>query len=303
MNVRPMKAADLDGVELHKLPYPLYGTPKIDGMRCLAMDNTARTSSLRTFPNRALQEFFGSGKWHGMDGEITVGAPHSMGDGVPVLSRTSSGVKSVDGDPDFHFWVFDEWQYPGSAYLTRHGRLFHGRAKSTRVHILEHTKLDNVDALLRFEQKCLAEGYEGIMARHPLQPYKYGRSTLSEMGLAKLKRFIDGEAIVDGIEEAVKNNNDAVVNDAGVTERRGGKAATEAKGMIGTILATNIAPGEHFGEKMRLGAGTMSHAERTFFFQNPHKIIGRTAHWRAFNYDIKDKLRFALFYGFRTQGD
>lgn len=296
--LRPMKAADLDGVDLSTLKFPLYGTPKIDGMRCWGMDNAAKTSSLRDFPNKSIQEFFASGKWNGMDGELVVGPPHSTGDGVTVLGRTGA-AKAIDGDPDFHFWVFDEWQLPGSAYLTRYNRLRYGRASSQRVHLLEHTLLQKVDDLLLFEEKCLSQGYEGIMVRDPMRPYKYGRSTLSEMGLAKLKRFIDGEAVVTGLVEAMANGNDATTNAIGLTERRGGSGALSPKGMIGGITATNVAD----GQLMNLGPGTMTHADRTHFFNNPHEIVGHTVHWRAFNYDIKDKLRFALFYGFRQHGD
>lgn len=294
---RPMKAADLDGVDLRTLRYPLFGSPKIDGMRCLIRDGRALTSSLREFPNKSVQAFFANGRWNGCDGEIVVGAPYATGDGGTVLGRTGA-VKSVEGRPDFHFHAFDLWSGPARNYSARLAEMLLLEPEQ-RASVLAHATLKDVGDLLRYEQTCLNLGYEGIIVRSMDGPYKYGRSTLREGIMMKLKRFIDGEAVVTGIVEAVENQNAPTINAVGLTERRGGKAATAPKGMLGSILATNVAD----GTPMNIGPGVMSHDERRRYFESPQSLIGQTVHWRAFNYDIKDKLRFALYYGLRQNGE
>ena len=49
--------------------------------------------------------------------------------------------------------------------------------------------IHNAEQLTAYEEKCLADGYEGVMIRTPDSPYKCGRSTEREGWLLKIKRF------------------------------------------------------------------------------------------------------------------
>ena len=54
---------------------------------------------------------------------------------------------------------------------------------------MPHDLVQAPTQLADWEQRYLAQGYEGVMLRHPAGPYKPGRSTAREAWLLKLKRL------------------------------------------------------------------------------------------------------------------
>jgi len=67
--------------------------------------------------------------------------------------------------------------------------------------------INSAEELDAFEAACLRDGFEGVMLRSPSGRYKFGRSTLKENLLLKLKRFEDAEAQIIGFEELSHNAN------------------------------------------------------------------------------------------------
>src|SRR5690606_28483163 len=112
-----------------------------------------------------------------------------------------------DGQPRVRFCVFDVlWALSASnvAFATRllnvRRALDSVRNYGVEVIAVEHTQMERASDVLDYESTCLARGYEGVMLRDPDGPYKFGRSTLREGTLLKLKRFEDAEAVVIGFE-------------------------------------------------------------------------------------------------------
>lgn len=290
--MKPMKSADLAKLDndVTQLRYPLLASPKLDGLRCLLRDGVALSNNLEPFRNRYVQEW---ARVHdNLDGELIVGSPNEGN----VLGRTQSGIMSFDGEPDFTFHAFDRWRDVDLEYRQRWHELttVHAKKRWPRVVPLGQIYISTAEQLIEYEQKCIADGYEGIMIRDPLSPYKYGRSTLREGYLIKLKRFMDGEATVVALEEAEHNTNDATRDATGRLKRSAAQAGKVGNGMIGTIIVNDSTWGE-----LRLAPGTMSHAERRALWLAPRSLIGRVVHWRSFGYGIKDKPRFPRYYGVR----
>ena len=92
------------------------------------------------------------------------------------------------------------------------------------------------EELAAYEETCLAQGYEGVMIRRPLAPYKHGRSTLKEGFLLKLKRFTDAEATIIGFEEKMHNANEAKTNELGRTKRSSAKDGLVPAGVLGAFI-------------------------------------------------------------------
>lgn len=65
----------------------------------------------------------------------------------------------------------------------------------------------------------IKEGYEGTILRSPSGLYKYGRSTVKEAYLLKMKIFQDEEFEVVGFIEMNHNRNEATKDALGNTER------------------------------------------------------------------------------------
>ena len=289
MHLKPMLSADASDVPLDSLRYPLYVSPKLDGVRCLIFDGVAYSRNAKPIRNRFVQQW--AAKYDNLDGELVVGSPTS-----PLcLNTTQSGVMSYEGQPDFTYHVFDMPDAAGDflarlALLQQRVSLFH----DPRMQVVYHMWVSTKKELDRWEEAYVRSGYEGVMLRSPTSPYKHGRSTLREGYLMKLKRFTDGEAVVIGLEEGHVNLNELQRDELGRAKRTTHQENMVPSGMVGTILAEDPTWGT-----LRISPGTMTHEARRHFWQNPNGIIGCTIHWRSFGYGVKDKPRFPRYYGIR----
>jgi len=291
---KPMLAADLAKVnnDLTTLRYPKLGSPKLDGLRCVIWEGVAYSRNAEPLPNGYLQDWVRANGLHNLDGELIVGSPVETGEGT-VLGRTMSGIKRRDGTPDFTFHLFDSPERLAPEFEANFTFLSEEFAGCDRIEIVPHLNVADALEAENVERYFIEQGYEGIMLRDPTAPYKNGRSSLRQEWLVKLKRFIDGEAVITGYEEAEENTNEATRDVLGRTKRSSAKAGKIGKGMIGTILAKDKKWGP-----MRLSPGIMSHAERKAHFENGGRsLIGAVCHWRCFGYGIKDRPRYARFYG------
>ena len=280
MNFKPMLSATLTAELFPELRFPLLLSPKLDGFRCVVWEGVAYSRNAKPIRNAFIQQW-AAGK-HNLDGELIVGEPT----GDNVFGRTSSGVTSAAGEPDFTYYHFDSPIRTVSPHMGVGDRI---------VLVPQHRVLD-VKALLHLEKTFLEEGYEGIMLRAPDGPYKHGRSTMREQYLMKFKRFVDGEAKVISLEEGRHNGNETFTDELGRTKRQTLQENMSGSGMVGTLICLDLLWGE-----IRVSAGKMNHPTREHYWHNPTEIIGQIIHWRSFGYGTKDAPRFARFYG--TRGD
>lgn len=298
----PMLAEGLPVIDdpgcFERLRWPKYGSPKLDGLRALIVDGKLVSRNLKPFRNAYTTALFRG--LPAFDGEVIVGSPN---EGL-VLNRTNSGVTSASGAPDVWLYVFDVHNIPDPfverlAVVERRVRW----AGHPRLKLLPQVLLLSPEAALTYEQARLAEGYEGIMLRDPDGLYKSGRATLKQEWLLKVKRFRDGEAIIFAYEEAQENANEAKKNALGLTERSTHKVNMRPKGMVGTILATDVKT----GAALRCGPGRLTHAERISLWTEVQRGtgmsgIGRRFTYRVFDYGAKDTPRFPLFHSWREKG-
>jgi DNA ligase-1 len=281
-----MLSASLDGVDLSTLRYPLLASPKLDGIRCIIWEGVAYSRNNKPLRNKFVQSW--ASKLHNLDGEIIVGSPTD-----PLCLNRTHAVMAFEGEPDFSLYLFDRPDGEGKF----RDRLFHVASEHVsedRIIPVTHELVAHRDELLGIESKYLDQGYEGIMLRDPEGPHKNGYSTLREGWLMKLKRFVDGEAVVKRLEPARENRNPLQQDEMGYAKRSTHAANLVPKEMIGTILCDDPQWGE-----LRVAPGVMTHDERIALFMNQGSILGKTIHWRSFGYGVKDKPRFARFYGIR----
>lgn len=277
MNFKPMLSATLTEELFDSLRFPLLLSPKLDGFRCIVWHGVAYSRNAKPIRNAFIQQW--AADKHNLDGELIVGEPT----GDDVFGRTSSGVTSHAGEPDFTYWMFDR---PDRGEFQRLGR--------GPVRDVEQQQIDDVASLLHFEKFYLDAGYEGVMLRDPDGPYKHGRSTMREQYLMKFKRFIDGEARVIRLEEGRHNGNEAFTDELGRTKRQTLQENMTGNGMVGALICIDPTWGE-----IRVSAGKMNHHTREHYWFNPTELIGKTIYWRSFGYGTKDAPRFARYYGIK----
>lgn len=290
---KPMLSADASTVDLSTLHYPLLVSPKLDGVRALIWEGVAYSRNAKPIRNRYVQAW--AKDLHNLDGELIVGSPTDP----HCLNNTQSGVMSFDGEPDFAFYAFDTPERE-QEFESQFELMSDEHADEDRIVIVPHERVTNSQELLRWEERWLTEGYEGVMLRDPRGSYKHGRSTLREGGLMKLKRFQDGEAVVIRLEEGHVNQNSLQKDELGRAKRSKSSAGLVPSGMVGTIIAMDPKWGE-----LRIAPGIMTNQERQerwagYLHGLPaHNLLGRKIHWRSFGYGVKDKPRFPRYYGVR----
>lgn len=286
-NFKPLLAATVD---LKKVKYPCFISPKLDGIRVLGMNGKAMTRSMKELPNRYIQSVFASGLYDGLDGEIIVGPPNAP----DVYRVTNSAVMSRDGEPNFTYHVFDRWDMPNARFEDRFMGLH--ELDIPRISIVPHSRMSE-KGLLDVEQEWLEAGYEGVMGRSIDGVYKYGRATMKEGILWKLKRFADHEYEVVGFEELMHNENEATVDELGHTKRSSHMENKRGGGVLGALVLRHPEAGE-----FRCGTGFTA-ADRAEIWANRSGYLGRMAKIKHFEIGVKDLPRFPVFLGFRAQED
>lgn len=274
-----------------KIIYPVLGTPKLDGIRGLIVDDKALTRSFKPIPNAFIRAELESTCPDGFDGEIVIKGMD--------FNSIQSAVMSEDGEPDFTYVVFDYCCDPSETYQMRMLKLG-ACPELPRVEYLLPTTINNAAELDQFEEKCLADGYEGIIFRSLNSPYKFGRSTEREGYMLKLKRFTDSEAIILSLHEQMHNNNEVIVDVFGHTDRRSCQENLVPANTLGKFWVKDVYSGAKFG----IGTGRgLTKELRKEIWVNKSKYIGKLIKYKSQKFGEKDVPRLPVFLGFRDERD
>lgn len=284
--------------DLKDLKFPVLVSPKLDGIRCVIRDGVALTRKLKRIPNEHIQKTL-AGLPDGLDGELIVGGLFDNGEDT-VMARSQSGVMSADGEPDFTYWVFDycHAELGFSDRLNELKEALHGEARDGYPvklvpHLMAYTEIE-LDAM---EDHYVREGYEGVMIRAIDGPYKYGRSTLAEGWLLKLKRFFDTEATIVGFVEKMTNNNETTRDERGYAKKSSAKAGKVGAGTLGALVAHTAS-----GIEFEIGTG-FDDALRADIWARRGTLLGASVTYKYQGFGSKGKPRFPVFLGFRDAAD
>ena len=288
--IKPMLGIAVDTT---KLVFPIYASPKLDGIRVIIKDNQVLSRNGKLIPNVFIQSLLKS--YHGLDGELIVGHPTHPN----VFQLTTSGVMSIEGTPNVRLYVFDCW-YAEGGIDARYNEVLKITQNSSIVDIevVPQIVINSLEELYKFEEDCLAKGYEGVMLRYPNAPYKNGRSTVKEGALLKLKRFSDSEAHILGMEPLLRNHNEPTKNALGHTERSSHIYNKVADDLLGALNVKDI----HTGVEFSIGSG-FTEEQRREIWNKQVELIGSIVKYKYFEVGVKDKPRFPVFCGLRHFND
>lgn len=289
----PTDPVDLGACDHYPIQYPVLASPKFDGIRCLRVSNQTLSRKFKPIKNQHVQKLTVNLP-NGLDGEL-------MLDGKP-FNEVSSAIMSEDGEPDFRYYVFD---YVGGAltepYIDRVQKLKNLTLPPFCVKVIP-VLIKNEAELIAYEQQCLAQGYEGVMIRHPQGCYKCGRATVKQGWLLKVKRFTDSEAEIVGFEEQMHNTNEAEEDELGHTKRSKAKAGLVPAGTLGKLIVREIGDNPWKGKTFGMGTG-FDAAMRQEIWDNRDKYLGRIVTYKFQNHGIVDLPRLPVWKGFRSQDD
>lgn len=289
---KPMKAPSkpITDEELNQLSYPVYGSPKLDGFRCIT-NNGAFTSSMKRIQNAYIQSVLSNSLYSGYDGEIVVGKPNDPN----AFANTTGAVRRVDGKPDFKYYVFDRWDM-NKPYNSRYESLY----SSGIVEVIEQQALNSPQEVIDYTNWCVGQGYEGAMIRSMDGCYKEGRCTFREMNIFKRKPVEDDEAIIIGFEEQMENLNEAFTNELGNTTRSTHKDNLVGKGRLGAFIVRS----KKWNDEFRIGTGLgLTDIVRQEVWDNKGKYINRIITYKYQQHGSIDAPRQPIMKGFRDKSD
>lgn len=271
------------------LTFPLLASLKLDGIRAMVYGGKVWSRKLLQIPSTEVQTLFGHSKYDGFDGELVVGPNNAKN----VFQATTSVVMSDNKPGDVTFFVFDHFLGKNDPFVERIQRL---TDLGHRVEWLEQKVVRNHDELDEIELKALDAGYEGLVLRDPYGPYKYGRSTLREGWMLKLKRFADAEGRAVGFVELFHNANEAQTNELGLTKRSTHQANKIPMDTLGAVQV------DFHGEIVHVGTG-FTELQRREIWQNQSIYLNKLLKFKYFPVGIKHLPRHPVFLGWRDARD
>lgn len=277
-----------------KLRFPIIVQAKLDGIRASVVSGKLVTRTLKPVPSHYIRSLLERPEYEGLDGELIVGSPTAD----DVYRKTVSGVMAEDKRPDFTFYVFDKWDEDDD---------YRARWRAARsvivptdsiITLVGYSQVFDHEGLQNEEARLIELGFEGAILRDPNARYKFGRGSATKQELLKLKRFVDFEAEVIGVEEEMHNANASKTNALGRTERSSHKAGKVGKGTLGALNVRRLSTGVEF----KVGTG-FSADERLTLWQQRDSLPGKIAKVKAFPIGEKDKPRHPVFLGWRDRRD
>ena len=297
----PHLCTDCDLTKLTK--FPIWGFPKLDGVRGMHITGSMTGRSLKPHGNKYVTEKYSFCRCEGFDGEFTYG--NRRGDSL--CRDTTSVMSRIEGEPTVDWNLFDYLREDllDKKYSERYDELvaFYGKHRAwfeyERIFVIPYTVLNSVEEVEAYYDKQLELGYEGAILRGPDGLHKSGRATVKVGAYLRLKASSDKEARVIRLVEAMENLNEAKVNELGRTERSSHKENKVGKGMVGMLQCNDLVT----GQEIDVGAGKMTHDERKWFWDHPEEIVGKLIKYKSMDSGVKDKPRFPRFISLRMESD
>ena len=284
---KPLLAGKFDS---EKAKFPYAATPKIDGIRFLMVGGAALTRSFKPIRNEYLQKILSSNLPEGIDGELTSGSTF----------QECSSIMRIKGEPDFKVWIFDFVNPKGEVkpYKERMDEL--RKFENFNIpsyEILFPTIVSNQEQIDHLMINNLNAGYEGLMLRDPNGIYKFGRSSVKENILLKVKEFMDDEAEIISFREKMINTNEGLKDNFGRTKRSSCQDGLKPSGTLGGLILRNSE-----GLEFSCGSG-LNDALRDEVWKNKSKYLGKLVKYKFMSKGRKDLPRHPVFMGFRDETD
>lgn len=296
---KPMLAPN-EKVDLSTLNYPLLASTKLDGIRCIFKDGEILSRSLKQIQCKQLRERlepirkFSEENNIIFDGEI-------YSSELSFQSITHFVMTQDLGDEELptsvKFYCFD------SIEDNKIDVPFKQRAEFATLCMMrfpdiafpvEQVKVDNAEEVNDFFERVLKENYEGLILRDPNGTYKYGRGTLKESLIFKVKPFLDFDGQIIDVIQATEVNEDAEkkINELGrsVTSKKKGERHTIEKASAFMV--------KYEGKDLKVVL-SMTDEEKEEVWENRDSYLGRWISYKGMLVGSKDVPRHPVMLRFR----
>lgn len=195
----------------HKMEFPCYAQPKLDGVRCLATKEGMFSRTRKQFSScphiqEELDRFFFFYPEAQLDGELYTHAfKNDFEKIVSSVRKTADKAtpEDLERQKSMEYWVYDcprfgregiegtfaERSFSLESMLRQKGFKY--------IKFVPTIKAEDKEHLYALKEAWVSQGFEGAMARNMNSPYEGKRS----YNLLKIKDFLDNEYTIIGIYE------------------------------------------------------------------------------------------------------
>jgi DNA ligase-1 len=290
---KPMLAPNKT-IDIKTLKYPLLVSYKLDGIRCIFRNGEMTSRALKQFPNVQLRKRFeGLAKVCNLKNIILDGELLSKS---ISFNEVSGLTRQLDHElpEDLYFYCFDI-VHKEQFYIPFQIRIVNlHELEAPYVKIVEQKLLNTVEEVNDYYQEALDWGCDGLILRDPNGKYKFGRGTVKEGLIYKMKPFQTFDAkIIDVIQATeVREGAEKKINELGrsVTSKKKDdrilieKASAFVVKYKGLDLKVTIA---------------MTDKEKEEVWQNRCQYIGVMIEYKGMLVGAKDLPRHPVFLRFR----
>ena len=310
---------------------PVMQSRKVDGIRFNAMKGELFARSLKVIKNKQLHEKFSDiklltsyskmvvdGEFYKHDltfQEITalVMTEDFMADKTikKLQKKESTLLKYYGVNPEskmveflnpLEMHIFDMFDpdQPLESFESRSQEILKSFVDNEKIKIVKQTWRYSHEAIMKEDRKYLDEGYEGPILRNPEAKYKFGRSTIREFGLVKLKPWETYDAVILDLEERMENLCESETNELGQSFKHNFKDMKKPTGLAGTFkVAFNDGEETHFLKVTITGDVKF----RKEIWDKRRSQLGKMIEYRGMSVGAKDVPRHPTFLRFREDRD
>lgn len=280
-----------------QMKFPLLGSLKLDGMRCIVHDGTLYSRTWKPIPNPMLLELlkdilqFSKDEHFVYDGEL-YSPKCNFQEVIGALRRSYGDLPAGTAYFMFDHMTVTQWD-KGNAplYQARYDELVQHKFPGTVV--LKQTLYSSWEEVEPAFNAIVESGGEGMILRSPKGVYKHGRCTIRENNMFKMKLFDEQDAKIVGVEQGTENIGERVLNAFGRHETTAKKDDRKLIEALGAFVVVNEA-----GVEFSIGSGYTA-LQRAEYWKNRKKLIGTWLKYKSVTVGVKDKPRFPVFLGFR----
>ena len=288
---KPMLAPN-EAIDIRDISYPVYVSDKLDGIRCLFINGEMLSRSLKPIRNKQLNKRFEFlkvlSKKHDtiFDGELYL---HNH-----TFQEITSYVSTEDKEPpeELKFYCFDCFNTDISAFQDRVALFNNILSKYKDVVCVEQTEIYYSEDITPMFEYALQNNYEGLILKNPYGHYKFGRATVTQNLMYKVKPFKTYDLKVIGTFERMKNTNDSEINELGNKYKSNTLADKKPTGIAAGFITI-------YNNKEMKVTLTGNEAFRKNIWDNKNDYVGQTIEVKGMEVGSKDVLRHPTFVRFR----
>lgn len=296
-------------VDLSTLQYPLLASDKLDGIRCIFKNGEILSRSLKQIQNKQLRERFEPLRKFSesmnciLDGEIY--SPELTFQEITHYVMTQDlespkvgKEKGIEHLPDhLKFYCFDmiKENQDDVDFELRIKNVEYLMANYDKIAVaLHHSIVNNQKEVEDLFTSSLMAGCEGLILRDPNGRYKYGRGTIKEGLIYKVKPFIDFDGQIIDVIQATEVNEDAEKT----TNELGRSVTSKKKNDRHTIDKASAFMVYYNGKELKVTL-SMTDEEKEEVWANRASYIGKWITYKGMLVGAKDVVRHPVMIRFR----